>query len=123
VIDDQWQGEDGMERGSPSQPTTVEREEVEATLAARRELGEALEPALIASFLDRIEARLDGRLAERPRAAGGTDWGALGLAAFSVVGGVAALDTAASYGEPLLAVVAWAGLAAINWAYGRRARR
>jgi hypothetical protein len=112
-----------MERGSQSQTATVEREDVEAALAARRELGEALEPALIASFLDRIEARLDSRLAERARPSGGTDWGALALAALSVTGGIVAIDTAASYGEPLLAVVAWAGLAAVNWVYGRRARR
>ena len=36
----------------------VPREEVRATLAARKELGEDLEPALVDAFVERIEKRL-----------------------------------------------------------------
>jgi len=41
----------------------VPRDEVRATLAARKELGEDLEPALVDAFVERIE----GRLAQRTR--------------------------------------------------------
>jgi hypothetical protein len=48
------------------------REEAAAALAARRELGEELERAIIESFVERVEqtidARVDQRLAERHRA-------------------------------------------------------
>ena len=45
------------------------RREAEATLAARRELGEELEPELVDAFVERIERRLDERLREsRPAA-------------------------------------------------------
>ena len=47
------------------------REEAAAAIAARRELGEDLEPAIIESFVERVErtidARVDERLAERKR--------------------------------------------------------
>jgi hypothetical protein len=36
----------------------VPRDEVRATLAARKELGEDLEPALVDAFVERIEQRL-----------------------------------------------------------------
>ncbi|MGH9065095.1 MAG: hypothetical protein ACRDZQ_06995 [Acidimicrobiales bacterium] len=47
------------------------REELAASLAARRELGEEYEPALVESFLDNvargIDARVDARVAEGAR--------------------------------------------------------
>ena len=50
-----------------SREPLVPREELAATLEARRELGEALEPELLDSFVERIESRLDERLrARRP---------------------------------------------------------
>ena len=36
----------------------ISREEVDAAVAARRELGEELEPAVVDAFVERIEARL-----------------------------------------------------------------
>ena len=44
--------------------------ELEATLAARRELGSAHEEQLVAGFLDRIEKEIDRRVEERVRAVG-----------------------------------------------------
>jgi hypothetical protein len=41
------------------------RQELEATLAARRELGPAHDAELIAGFLDRIEKEIDRRVDER----------------------------------------------------------
>jgi hypothetical protein len=42
----------------------VPRDEVRATLAARKELGEDLEPALVDAFVERIEKRLAQRGSE-----------------------------------------------------------
>jgi hypothetical protein len=51
------------------------RHELEATLAAREEVGEELEPQLVDRFADRIEAEIDRRASEkaarqRPRSPG-----------------------------------------------------
>jgi hypothetical protein len=44
--------------------------ELEATLAARRELGPAHDADLVAGFLDRIEKEIDRRVDEKVRALG-----------------------------------------------------
>ena len=41
---------------------SVPREELKATLEARRELGAELEPQLVESFLDKIDRGLDERI-------------------------------------------------------------
>ena len=46
------------------------RNELEATLAARQELGPGHDDALVAGFLDRIEREIDRRVDERVRAVG-----------------------------------------------------
>jgi anti-sigma factor RsiW len=43
-----------------------EREELQAALRARRELGAEYEPQIVDSFLERIEKRLDERVKARP---------------------------------------------------------
>ncbi len=43
-------------------------EELNAALAARRELGEELEPAVIDAFVERIEKRIDKRLGSNEKA-------------------------------------------------------
>ena len=46
----------------------VPKDEVRATLAARQELGEEMEPALVDAFVERIERQLDQRTREREQA-------------------------------------------------------
>jgi hypothetical protein len=46
----------------------VQRDELEAAIAARRELGEDLEPAVIDAFVERIERRLGERRTEGAQA-------------------------------------------------------
>jgi len=46
----------------------VSREEVSAAVAARRELGEELEPAVVDAFVERIEQRLAARRDDSERA-------------------------------------------------------
>jgi len=48
-------------RGSASEERAAVRDELTAALAARRELGEELEPQLIDGFVERIERRLEQR--------------------------------------------------------------
>ena len=45
----------------------VPRDEARATLAARKELGEDMEPALVDAFVERIERKLDQRTREREK--------------------------------------------------------
>ena len=47
---------------------SVSREELEAAIEARKELGDELEPALIDGFVERIERRLAERGTESERA-------------------------------------------------------
>ncbi len=53
--------------------TEFSREELSASLAARRELGQEYEPAVVDALAERVEqaiqARVEARLAERPPAA------------------------------------------------------
>jgi len=46
----------------------VQRDELEAAIEARKELGAELEPAVIDAFVERIERRLDNRAVESERA-------------------------------------------------------
>jgi hypothetical protein len=56
------------------------KKELEATLAARRELGPEHEDHLIAGFLERIEGEIDRRVAERLPKARPLDRRELGIA-------------------------------------------
>jgi VIT1/CCC1 family predicted Fe2+/Mn2+ transporter len=46
----------------------VQRDELEAAIAARRELGEEMEPAVIDAFVERIERRLADRNVAKEKA-------------------------------------------------------
>lgn len=48
-------------------PDTELKKELDATLQARSELGTEYEPALVESFLEKVEQRLDGTLDRRVR--------------------------------------------------------
>ncbi len=49
----------------PSRAPALAREDVQAAIAARHELGERMEPEIIDTFLDRVEQTLDARLDAR----------------------------------------------------------
>ena len=108
--------------GTPDRPT-IDRRELEAALAARRELGEEMEPAVLDSFLAKVEsgldARIDARLASRRGRRGGArtpDWSAFLLAFLSLGVGVGVVDQASLAGE----VVGWIAIVAVNVAYNLR---
>jgi hypothetical protein len=116
-------------RGDRTAPD-LERSDVEAMLEVRRELGPEYEPALVDSFAERmhnaIEERVDARLAQRERA-GETEKRLhnqqLTLGIVSLGTGIPITAVAGGVGDGLPGVlVAWAGIAAVNFAYALRRR-
>jgi cytochrome P450 len=107
---------------SPQEPL-VPREDLQAAVEARRELGPEREPEVIAAFLDRVESRLDRRLAERTPARRDDrshEQRRFALALISVACGIPL--TAIALGTSGLAalVVVWAGVVLVNLAFARR---
>lgn len=111
-------------------PGELERQELAATLEARRELGPAYEPALVDSFVDKvetaIEARVDARLAEREKDRQREDDKAgqqfkLGIASLAL--GIPISGAAGGIADLPGLVVAWAGIVGVNCAYAWQNRR
>lgn len=100
-------------------------------LEVRRELGPDYEPALVDSFVERIdnaiEARVDARLAHRARSEeteGRRQKQQLVLGIVSLGTGIPITAVAGSLGDGLPGVlVAWAGIAAVNLAHAMKDRR
>lgn len=100
-------------------------------LEVRRELGPDYEPALVDSFVERIddaiEARVDARLAQRARvedAEGRRQKHQLALGLVSLGTGIPITAVAGALGDGLPGVlVAWAGIAAVNLAHALRGNR
>jgi hypothetical protein len=115
----------------------IPRDELQAALRARTELGRDLEPHLIDTFLDRVEraidARADARIEARLRAHGaqrepqrerpGPSGTSVLLALGSMGFGIGATGAATALGDVmgfLAAVTAWAAIAVINVAHALR---
>ncbi|MGW1766629.1 hypothetical protein ACWCQL_21470 [Streptomyces sp. NPDC002073] len=118
------------------------RKELDATLAARRELGPEYEPALVESFLAKVEARLDGsldthvrrRLAEQRTAAArgaGPGSGQAAAAAFgekygfglvSLVLAIPLSAIGAGSGGLTGLLISWGGILGVNFAHSARNR-
>jgi hypothetical protein len=105
------------------------RDEAEAALHVHKQLGKDFEPALVDSFVDRIDKAIDGRIAQQLRraharsqhadqAARNKDDHALALAIVSL--GVAIPLTAIASDKAGFAgiLVAWLGIVLVNFVYG-----
>src|SRR3712207_4532129 len=101
----------------------IPRDEAEAVLETRRELGKEMEPAVVDAFVERVEraidARVDARLAQRAperrsEKQGDTSELALPLASL----GIAIPLTAVAGGTVgfLAVLVVWIGIVAVNFA-------
>jgi anti-sigma factor RsiW len=106
--------------------TSRPREDLAAALAARRELGEEYDDALIGGFLDRldrsIDARVKSQVEERERAShelAQRDTFSLKLALGSLVLGIPLSAIAGREGLAGI-VVAWGGIAVVNVAHALR---
>ncbi|UQX01461.1 hypothetical protein [Streptomyces sp. RerS4] len=110
------------------------KKELAATLEARRELGPEYEPALVESFVEKVDSQVRRRLAEErllsARGGAAPSWTAEGGLAerfgFAVVTLVLAIPLSAigaaqaGFGGLL---VAWAGIVGVNLAHTGRLRR
>jgi hypothetical protein len=107
----------------------VEREDVEALLEVRRELGPSYDAALVDSFADRMERaiaqRVDAQLAqarsaqEKVAASGGRQ---LTLGIVSVGCGIPITAIAGALGHLPGIIVVWVGLVLVNMAHALTAR-
>jgi hypothetical protein len=95
------------------------RDELEAAIEARRELGPAHEPELVEAFLDRIERRLEER---RPKAPARRAEPSVALAIVSMVMAIPLTAIAASNSGLVAVVVVWIGIVLVNFAYARPLR-
>ena len=102
----------------------VERRDVETALEARRELGPDYERQVIDSFVDRIERRVEERLAagrkpaERRPVPILLPLGSLGIGIGAT--GASLGPTNGSAGGILVAIIAWIAIALVNAAYALR---
>lgn len=108
---------------------SVDREASESLLAARLELGPAMEPALVDSFASKIVAEVQRQTAEERQ----VQWSrevqertpqgngprlALGITSLALSIPLTAMSMAYSY--PWMAVVSWIGIVLVNVAFAMR---
>jgi hypothetical protein len=97
----------------------VEREELQAAIKARAELGPDLEPQLVESFVERIERRLSERgHANVPARQDGRE-GSFVLAVVSLVLAVPLSAIGVTQAGLVGLLVVWAGIALVNIVYNR----
>ncbi|MFF3325437.1 hypothetical protein [Streptomyces sp. NPDC002889] len=116
------------------------KKELDATLHARRELGEEYDTALVESFLEKVEQRLDGtvdrrvrrRLAEqqmvvarggdRPKSPEGNFGERFGFGIVSLVLAIPLSAIAVASADLAGLVVAWLGIVGVNAVHAARGR-
>jgi hypothetical protein len=97
----------------------VERDEMQAAIEARRELGGEMEPHVIDSFVDRIEKRLAERTVGRVPAQRKGREGSFVLALASLIFAVPITAIAATHGGISAMIVVWVGIVLLNAVYNR----
>ena len=105
------------------------RQDLQAALGARRELGPEYEAAIVESFVDNLErtiaARVDEHLAEvdvkAAAAAGDTRQFVLGIVSLGT--GIPITAISGAMADLLGMVFAWGGIVAVNYAYAWSRRR
>ena len=102
----------------------VERKDIEAALAARRELGPEYEPELVESFLAKVEQGLQERrpAAQHPQTQGAVTPIVLGSIALGIPVTAIALSNAPGAGGIVVAIIAWIAIAVANLAAMARRR-
>jgi hypothetical protein len=102
----------------------IRRDELDAALKARRELGDEYEPQVVDSFMERVERRIEERLrpapARRPADHRSITPLALGSIALGIPITAVALSNAPGGGGIVVAIIAWIAIALINIAVAFR---
>jgi len=111
----------------PRERQAVEPQDLEAALAVRRELGHDYEPALVESFVERIEsavaARVDAQVEQMRREEKADRRAQLTLGIVSLGTGIPITAIAGALGDGIAGVVvAWAGITTVNVAHAWRGR-
>ena len=101
----------------PDEPV-VQREDLQASIEARRELGPDHEPELVDAFVERIEQRLAKRPGSTPARRGGRE-GSFVLTVISLGVGIPLTAIALSNGGLAALLVVWIGIVLVNAAYQR----
>ncbi|GGT35151.1 hypothetical protein [Streptomyces purpureus] len=117
------------------------KSDLDATLHARRELGTEYESALIESFLEKVEQRLDGAVERqvrrqtaehqmvvarggRPPGPGGENWGErYGFGIISLVLAIPISAIAAHQAQLEGLIVTWLGIVGVNFVHAFRGGR
>ncbi|MFC4531730.1 hypothetical protein [Sphaerisporangium dianthi] len=96
----------------------LERDEVAAAMAARRELGSQYELEVAESLVDRVNAVIDARLAQSPARRHGPDWAqmSLGLGSLAMSIPLTAL-VVRQPGSTVPLLLVFALIAAVNLGY------
>ncbi len=105
------------------------REDAEALLEVRRELGPSYDAALVDSFAERIEravsVRVDAQIAQRrasQAAVAGAGARQLALGIISLVAAIPISIVAAAKEELLILLVCWIGIVMVNVAHALQSR-
>jgi hypothetical protein len=100
------------------------RTELEATLAARRELGSGHDEELITGFLERLEGRLSERRGRppKPHDANVTAGMRFTLTIVSLVAGIPITALALTQSGLAALVVCWVGIVLVNVVFSRASR-
>jgi hypothetical protein len=99
--------------------TKITRDDVESAVAARQELGDEMEPAVIDAFLDKVDRAVAARAgaeAARKRYDGDREGISFALAIVSLGTGIPITAIAADAGGVQGIIVAWAGIVGVNLA-------
>jgi hypothetical protein len=100
--------------------TRIERDDIESAIAARRELGDEMEPAVVDAFMAKVDRAIEARAAEvarRSRKRGGDEGISFALAVISLGTGIPITAIAADSGGITGILVAWAGIVGVNVAH------
>ncbi len=92
----------------------VERDDVQAAIEARRELGAELEPHVIDSFVTRIEQRLAKPVPRRG------DDKTFALTIFSLIASIPLTAIAIVQSGLVALIIVWVGIVLVNLSYSRR---
>lgn len=108
------------EREAPVRSSADAAAELRAAIEARHDLGPEYEPALVASFLDRLDQAIDARIEERtksraPAKREGVDGSQLALAIVSIgVGLPLTAVTLVAGGSLVATVIVWVAIVLVN---------
>lgn len=112
-----------LEYGVGMNQEPLDRDDMESLLAARHELGEGMEPALVDSFAEKIIAEVRRQSSTRHpevkrREAGSGPQLALGIV--SLVMAIPLTGISLANGYPWMSIVCWIGIVLVNYAFASR---